>query len=498
MNYKITRQLLSYFLIILIAFSVILTAVLLTSGRNLLRRQYLLDAEVRVNKVARTLSDNYELLNVENNQIQINMQRNPGMMDGRNNIFNQHMKGGQRYMRIINDILNRNVLIYDRNGDDPIGLNVLEAPFDLKTPVIRDLINSAFSNKTKVSLLDDNNFNNQIIVAAAPVYSADGQVSNAVLIFDEPAKQMPLYKAAAKLLLLVILVSMAVTALISYFFAQRYARPLIDMNNMTLSMMEGDYTKRLNIERDDELGTLSANIDNFAERLEISRRKLEGLEQIRKDFISSISHELKTPVSVLKGSLESLRDGMIPQENVPALYNTLNDEIVTLERLIADLMELTSLSNPNFPIQKEEVFISEILNDSIRSMRSIAAKKNITLKTEMTDKPCPMSGDYTRLKQLFRILIDNAIKYSEEGSEVEVIYKEPMEVSVRNRGKEITPSQLDSIFKPFYKIDLSSSGKGLGLSIAKEIATRHNLDIKVNSENGFNTFKVIKTDIIES
>ena len=495
MKYKITRQLLSYFLIILFSFSIIVTAIFLLSGRNMLKKQYMDDAKIKVEKVSRTLSENSDLLAAENNQIQENMESStpPSGKAKKNNAkMGPMMKGGQRYMKIINDILNSNVLIYDRNAKDPIGLNVLQAPFDLNSPVIQDLISSAFNNEVKVSTLEENTFHEEIIVSAAPVYASDGTVSNAVLVFNTSAHQYPILKEASKLLITVIALSIIIIAILSYFFAQRYAKPLIQANNMTLAMMDGDYSQRLNINRNDEIGTLTENIDNFAITLEGSRKKLEGLEQMRKDFISSISHELKTPVAVLKGNLESLRDDMVSEENKSQVIETLNDEIITLERLIADLMELTGLSNPNFPIQMEEVYISDILNDSIRSMRSIASKKNIEIKSNLTEINNSIQGDYTRLKQLFIILLDNAIKFSSDKSVVEVLYREPLNVSISNYGKELSIEEIDSIFKPFYKVDINSSGKGLGLSIAKEIAQRHGLDIKVDSNSGKTTFSIFK------
>lgn len=210
------------------------------------------------------------------------------------------------------------------------------------------------------------------------------------------------------------------------------------------------------------------------------------MEKLRQDFIVNISHELRTPVTVIRGSLEALRDGVIPDETVPEYYNTLFNESVHLQRLVNDLLELSRLQNIDFDIRKEPLNLADVLEEVRRSMENVAKKKNIKIRLNLDIPGYAMDGDYVRLRQMLINLMDNAIKFSPEDSEILLrLWKEDdfIKMSVKDFGQGMNEEQINHIFDRFYKQDLNNpNGVGLGLSIVHEIARRHDFQLTVKAK----------------
>jgi signal transduction histidine kinase len=207
------------------------------------------------------------------------------------------------------------------------------------------------------------------------------------------------------------------------------------------------------------------------------------LDALRQDFITNISHELRTPVTVIRGSLEALNDKVITDPVQVELYHKqMLGESIFLQRLVNDLLDLSRLQNTDFNIEMHELSLCEILSDVARSGQQIANQKNIEIKLEKDSIDCNIIGDYDRLRQMFMIIIDNAIKFSPENNTVKVTLK-GNKVSISNNGHGIKPEDLSYIFDRFYKVksEDNKNGTGLGLAISKQIADRHNIKIEVES-----------------
>lgn len=223
------------------------------------------------------------------------------------------------------------------------------------------------------------------------------------------------------------------------------------------------------------------------------RKKSEADRQISRDFISSVSHELRTPVAVLRGSLEALCDGVIYEPGqVSEYHRQMLRESIYLQRLVNDLLEFSRLQNDDFEIVMEPVNVYDVINDVCRSLRKIATDKKINLTYENNGQNIFINADYMRIRQMFIVVIDNAIKFTDPGGKVEIksgfFYGRPM-ISVSDNGCGIEESELGSIFLKFHRTvsDKNRSGSGLGLAIAEKIAKRHNIDINVRSRAGCGT-----------
>ena len=218
----------------------------------------------------------------------------------------------------------------------------------------------------------------------------------------------------------------------------------------------------------------------------------ERLEQFRKDFIANVSHEFRTPLTVIKGSLEAIVDGTIDQPgDINRIHKRMLAETRSLERLVTDLLDLSRLQSGKIWLNKEPVHIPTLLADTVKSLQTIADKKGIRIDYGQVPGVLPVVGDYDRLRQLFVIFLDNAVKYSPEHTVVTVEVKagKTLDVTIRDQGYGIAGETFPYIWDRFYKADKSrrSNGTGLGLAIAKHLIELHKGQVSLQSELGKGT-----------
>lgn len=243
--------------------------------------------------------------------------------------------------------------------------------------------------------------------------------------------------------------------------------------------------------------TLSPIIDNKGNVtgcvvLVLDISESERLEQLRKDFVANVSHEFRTPLTVIKGSIEALIDGTIDnKEDIERYYGRMLSETKSLQRLVGDLLELSRLQSGKISVNNELVHIPSLLSDITKSMQTIAIMKEISIVyTPINDVPA-VSGDYDRLRQLFVIFIDNAIKYSPQKTEIHIraAVKSTLEISIEDHGYGISEEELPYVWDRFYKTDKSreGGGTGLGLAIAKHLIKLHKGSVIIKSSLGKGT-----------
>lgn len=300
------------------------------------------------------------------------------------------------------------------------------------------------------------------------------------------------------LLGLSILIAMFLGLLLSVIFAIYWTKPLQVMRVTTEILANGDYTAKTNIVQSDEIGELARTIDLLADKLFLSHKENMKLDMLRNSFVANISHELQTPVTVIKGSLEALADGIVTEpEKIAAYYKQLQKEIIGLEHLITDLLDLSKLQNMDFNIENEELNLLDIINDVIHSSRQLATKKNITInyscKVMDRDKQrlFTILGDYNKLRQMLMIIMNNSIKFSQNQDFIEITLNET-ELVITDHGIGINSDDLPYIFDRFYKSrsENNKSGTGLGLAIAKQIALRHGMLLYAESPVNMNSSNI--------
>ncbi|WP_067842915.1 two-component system histidine kinase PnpS [Amphibacillus sediminis] len=216
---------------------------------------------------------------------------------------------------------------------------------------------------------------------------------------------------------------------------------------------------------------------------------LKKVEQMRKDFVANVSHELKTPITSIKGFAETLLDDELTNIELQRKFLTIiYKESDRLQALIHDLLELSKLEKEEFRLKIAKVNMTELLSDSVEIVRSQAEQKAIEIKFEVANELF-LTGDAPRLKQVFLNLLYNAINYTSEGGTILLRAKQTdqwLEVQVSDTGIGIPKALIDRIFERFYRVDKARSrntgGTGLGLAIVKHILEAHDGLIQVESE----------------
>ncbi len=398
------------------------------------------------------------------------------------------------YLKLLDDITTADIWIFDRSlghivrGHGRPSLAYKELP-----PGAEEVIASAIQGKSTFSKAFGGYIGEPSVTVATPITLPDNQVAGVVLLHERIGDIQGVTKSG----LAILLSSMGIAILISFFvagiLAGSFTKPLGKMKNAAQKISNGNYAITTGVAQNDEIGELARALDNMAVKLEIASRESEKLEQMRRDFIANISHELRTPVTVIRGSLEALSDGVVSEPSMVDKYHRqMLTESIYLERLVSDLLDLARLQNPDFAMDMQDVDLKAIVEDARRSMARLAKPKNVNLGLSKEGNNFTVPGDYGRLRQMLMIVLDNAIKFSPGGSEVQLNMKRTSDsimLCISDQGPGISPDALPHIFKRFHKqgSEENKGGTGLGLAIAKQIAERHGIDIEVKSEPGEGT-----------
>lgn len=226
--------------------------------------------------------------------------------------------------------------------------------------------------------------------------------------------------------------------------------------------------------------------------------EIRKLETVRSDFAANVSHELKTPLTIIKGFVDTLKDGAInDKEKSEKFLDIISIETERLTRLISDILYLSEIESESIKVEMRKLDLSEPVNEVVNLLSDAAKNKNIELKTDI-EKDVFILGNKDRIKQLMLNLIDNAIKYTNNGGEVVVsVYKKEGKayINVKDNGIGIAKEHIGRLFERFYRTDKSRSrdlgGTGLGLAIVKHIALTHNAQVIAQSEIDVGTtFKI--------
>lgn len=410
------------------------------------------------------------------------------------------------YLRFLDEIAMSEVWLADEHAQtiqvcqSSSSLSYSELPAGAEELIAQVFAGNVVANTEFSPLLDVPS-----ITVGAPVHDAAGNITAAVLLHSPINGISSAQRDGIVILVFCILTALFLASILSVLLARHFIRPLRKIGQAADKVMKGDYSARTEVRQNDEIGALAGNIDGLFVQLANVEEERKKLDKMRQDFVSNISHELRTPVTVIKGSLEVLENGLITDPGeMQEYFRQMSSDTAHLQRLVNDLLELSRLQNTNFKIEKSELNLADILKEAVRSMQRIAEQKQVTILLENEAGNVCFFGDYGRLRQMFMIILDNAVKFAPADSAVSVkMYyeeigfreekesrgkkedseKEKLVISISDRGSGILPEELPYIFDRFHKerSEQNKSGSGLGLPIAKQIAERHQIAIKCES-----------------
>ena len=328
-----------------------------------------------------------------------------------------------------------------------------------------------------------------------PLYTVNGEVTGAVLLHASQSEMKETIGSGLLILLISLLLAFAISIVITVVISRTIAKPLKKINKTAMLISDGEYNAKTDVQGTDEIGELAQTIDEMGEKLRRAEVESEKLQKMRQDFVANISHELRTPVTVIRGSMEALCDGVVSEpEMVEQYHKELLGESIYMQRLVNDLLDLSRLQNPDFSINITEFSLGDCVSDAVRSGKRIAVEKGINIDFMQNQQICVVKGDYDRVRQMLLIIIDNAIKFTDNPENRVTVTLDSGKISITNIGIGIKKDEIPMIFERFHKSrsEKNKNGTGLGLAIAKQIATRHNADISVNSiEGGKTTFTIV-------
>lgn len=338
-------------------------------------------------------------------------------------------------------------------------------------------------------------FGTPSMTVGLPIRDEQGEIDSALFLHTSVEEATSGLTAAWQGLLLSLVIALIIVVLLAILLSRHFIDPLKRLQRTTAKLADGDYRARTNLDMQDEIGQLGDEIDMLAERLEEAESERHFTDASRRKFLSEISHELRTPVTVIRGSLEALRDGIVKEDDVREYYATMSDSAASLDRLISDLLELTRLDNPEFTLDMEKVNLQDVVEDAVRQIRQIASQKGVKIEFNVSDEHDEFYGDYGRLRQMLVNILNNAVKFTPSGSRVFVDYRlkgaayasqrADAVISIRDEGIGMSEETIHHLFDRFYTTGKAGTDStGLGLSIAKGIADRHTVEIDVVSREG--------------
>lgn len=299
------------------------------------------------------------------------------------------------------------------------------------------------------------------------------------------------YKILVKIAPLISSIILLVSIIGAYICSRYFAKPIEDICNVAKRMTKLDMTWKCNISRNDEMGLLASSLNDMSEKLhdalfelqeaneqlQIDIDKEKEQERQRVEFFTAASHELKTPVTILKGELECMiyRVGEYKDRD-KYLYHCMST-VKEIERLINEILLSAQMEADDIQTMMENLQLSELIKQCCDKVKGIAEDKDIELLIDI-EKEVYYFGDGYLLEKAFTNIIDNAVSYSPIGATVKIVLKSCC-LSVENTGIHIEEEDLKQIFMPFYRVDKShnrnTGGSGLGLYIVKTIFDHHNL-----------------------
>ncbi|QWG81737.1 MULTISPECIES: sensor histidine kinase [Bacillus cereus group] len=289
---------------------------------------------------------------------------------------------------------------------------------------------------------------------------------------------------------------LVLSLIVSFYYSRIITKPLLKINEATKKIMEFEFEDQLSIKSKNEIGELSSNINQLSERMEgyINQlkedlEKEKQLEQTRKDFIAGVSHELKTPLSVMQVSASMLQDGFAPEMN-QYYWEALEKEIEKMNILIDEMLNLAKYESGTYQIQMEQVSIGDLIQQAEKDLHTQIDEKSLQIKMNIDD--VRVKGKANLLEQVITNLFTNAIRYTDSRRMIviEVIEEEHgVYIGFENKGSHIAEENIEKIWDQFYRVDKSRKrvcgGTGLGLSIVKNIFELHAAEYGVtNTEDG--------------
>lgn len=278
------------------------------------------------------------------------------------------------------------------------------------------------------------------------------------------------------------LLALTVTFCVVSFFAYSLVKPLQQMNAVVKKFGDSDFSVRVPVNSQDEIGQLAVSFNNMADSISSS-------ESMRRSFIANVSHELKTPMTTIAGFIDGILDHTIAEDQRDKYLHVVSDEVKRLSRLVKSMLDLSRIDSGEMKIHPYQFDLHHMVFQALLTFERSIEEKEITIEGLENSGHISVMGDQDLLHQVVYNLIENAVKFTNKGGTISFVIIDGIDrtsVAIENTGPGIDPEELSLIFDRFYKTDKSRSqdknGMGLGLYIVRTIIRLHGGDITVRSQ----------------
>ncbi len=412
-------------------------------------------------------------------------------------------------------IINPSIELY-LIGHDGVVMNASAKPGELKLQTVNTANIEALLNQSQPLPIfgqDPREPGSPKVFSAHPLNKDDGTF-HCYLYIVLSNEHAPIEKAASvrqsfimKALFRTLLIAMGVTLVIGLFMIFFLTRNLKKMSEAVHSIENGDYSVRIDIKSSDELSELGSAFNTMAEKIETSMQKLRHNDELRRELIANISHDLRTPLASLEGYIETilLKEHLLTEEEKKSYLETILKNTKSLGRLVSELFQLSKLEAKQTELQPEIFSITELIQDILLKFMPKAKEADVKLFCYPEEQVPLVFGDISLIERVLQNLIENAIAYTPRQGKVLVNILKASDTQVRieitDTGKGIHKKDLEHIFDRFYRSDRvrpkTKQGLGLGLAIAKKIVELHGSDLQVISKVGQGTTFFFVLDISE-
>ncbi len=363
----------------------------------------------------------------------------------------------------------RMIFLFDSSGNITYNTSLFEQiDMDLK---IDELILSGENTSKRVH---DNEHVVYLMSAPLTLLSEDHTMVMVFHEFDSESKQI------RYIINTTLLIAIIIAGVIIFFTSRKMTSPLREMNDSALQFAKGNFSHRVKIKTKDEIGQLGETFNYMA-------KELGSIDQMRKDFVANVSHDLRSPLTSIKGFLGALMDGTISGDQQYKYFSIMKKETERLMKLVNDLLDMARLEADQMQVHPVSYNLTEQLRLTVAKMEPTITQQQIEIEL-LADKDVYVVADPNRIDQVLINLLQNAVQFSNENSKIEVIIESGIEevtVHIRDYGLGMSEEDLKHVWERFYKKEKARStkgGTGIGLSIVKHIIDLHKTSISVKSE----------------
>ena len=396
---------------------------------------------------------------------------------------------------ILDDSFN---VVYCSNQEIIDSVNILNSVYNIRS-------NLVYSQKNILVQRVEESKNNQYLLLRADL---DNGYINYIKIQVQPIKET--VRISNDLLLIIGVLMIIIAAVIASIIANKFTRPILQLNSITKRMANLDFSQRYRIsDTEDEINMLGRNINEMSDKLELTIGRLRSnntkleqnieekskIDEMRKQFISDVSHELKTPIALIQGYAEGLIENVNSDEESRKFYaEVILDESNKMDEMVKRLLELMKLEYQERKFNDTEFDLIELIKEELRRNTVVIKENNIKVEFD-EKKKIKVFADQEYIEQVVNNYLSNAMKHAEEkNGEKKIIIrtenkKDKIRLYVYNTGENIPKENINKIWGRFYKVDSSRNrnqgGTGIGLALVKAIMNNYNNEYGVrNLENG--------------